>query len=178
MSRSTIFAITRICAKYPNVQKIPVHFTLAPTVSELPKFLFLTLENRSRSRSTIFRRYTIRSQMTKSTKDSHGYMRFHASSHSFRDIPILHFLPSKSRSRSRSTIAAMTSFDVKCQNLQEILTSFYASSYLFRAILIVFVYLQKSRPSSQSTNVATSPFDSKCKNLQRLSHIFVLTLIV
>ena len=43
---------------------------------------------------------------------------FFTSSYSFRDMKSLHFLPSKSRSRSRSAIFTITPFHVKCQNLQ------------------------------------------------------------
>ena len=50
------------------------------------------------------------------------------------DINILNCLSSKSRSRSRSAIFAITSFNGKCQNQQMSLTHFCASSYHFRYI--------------------------------------------
>ena len=59
------------------------------------------------------------------------------------DIYYFYILPSKSRSRSCSTIFTMTQFDGKCQNLQKIPVHFCANSYRFRGIEIKNKYLQK-----------------------------------
>ena len=63
-----------------------------------------------------FRIYTVRWRMSKSTKVALAF--FCASSSHFRDINVSNLLPSKNKSRSRSTIFAITPLDGKCQNLQ------------------------------------------------------------
>ena len=59
-----------------------------------------------------------------------------ACSHRFRDIRII-IWPSKSRSRSRSTIFALTPFDGKCENLQKSPPHFCASSRCLRDIKVL-----------------------------------------
>ena len=62
---------------------------------------------------------TIRWHMSKSTKDSNTFLHL-----KFQRYTIFNVLPSKSSSRSQSTILAMTLFDGKCQNVQKTPTHF------------------------------------------------------
>ena len=119
-------------------------------------------------------------------------MHFYTSSHRFRDINILRFWPSKSRSRSWSTIFAMTQFDGKCknlgqgqrvqfselytirwQNLQMYRTHFCTSSYCFRDINILHFWPSKSKHQGHGVQFfAITPFDGKCQTLQMSVFIF------
>ena len=75
--------------------------------------------------------------MPKSTKDSHTFVYYLTVS------GIKKKLPSKSRSRSRSKIFTLTTFDGKCQNLQKTTTQFCASVYRFRNIKIKIFTIKK-----------------------------------
>ena len=80
------------------------------------RFKSLTFKKQVKVMENIFRDNAIRRQMSKSINVSHKFLRqlllF------LRYNFFLNCLPSKSRSRSRSAIFAITPFDGKCQNLQ------------------------------------------------------------
>ena len=59
------------------------------------------------------------------------------------EVKISNYLPLKSRSRSRSTLFTITTFDGNCQNLQISPTHFCGRSYRFRDIKKLICYLQK-----------------------------------
>ena len=103
---------------------------------------------------------------------------FCAGSYHFRDI-IFYFisLPSKSRSRSQSTIFAMTSFAGKCHNLQKSPTHFCASCYRFRIFFILFLP-SKSKLRSRSTISQWHHSMANVKIYKGLPHIFALALTV
>ena len=105
------------------------------------------------------------------------FLHFSASSNRFRCINISNFLPSKSRSRSRSTLFRLTPFDGKCQNLQKTPTHFFASSDRFRDIQILKVLASKVC-WSQSTIFAFTPFDGKCQYLQKTPTRFCASSLI
>ena len=85
------------------------------------------------------------------------------------------YVSSKSRSRSQSTIFALTLFDGKCQNLQKTSTHFCANCYHFRYIIFLF------KKVDQDHGVQISHWYHSMANItiyKRLSHIFVLALTV
>ena len=121
------------CQMSKSTKDSHTFFALTLTVSEIYFFLICTFKKQVNVTEYNFRNDTIRWQMSKSTKDSYTFL------HQLLPIQRYNkfFLPSQSRSRSRSTIFAMTPFDGKCQNLKCLHTFFCASSYRFRYIQIL-----------------------------------------
>ena len=109
-----------------QVVKVISHVVSALTVSEILKFqFFFTLKNRFNVIKCSIRNGIIRWQISKSLKVV--LCIFFAGSHHFGDINILKNLPSKSRSRSQSTIFVIISFDGKYQYIQKTPTNFCAT---------------------------------------------------
>ena len=99
-------------------------------------------------------------------KSLNGIIRWQISYH-FRDIKFLFLLTSKSMSKSRSFIFAITPFDCQCKNLQMSPRHFFrASSYRFTDIKDLNFLPQKSRSRSRSTIFAITSIDGKCENLR------------
>ena len=78
----------------------------------------------------------------------------------------MHFLPSNSISRSRSTIFAWTQFHGKFKSLRKTSTHCCASSYRFRDINILNLLLSECRSSSRSTILQWHNSMANVKNLQ------------
>ena len=153
-SRSTTFAMIPFDGKWHNLQKTPTHFcTSSYHFRVINIFNFRPPESRSWSWSTIFtiisfdgkcqNLQNIQTHLGVQFLQRHHSMAsvkiykrlshiFCTSSHHFRDINILNCLPLKRRSRTKTTIFAMTPFDGKCQNLQKTPIHLCTSSYHFR----------------------------------------------
>ena len=86
----------------------------------------------------------------KNNKSRPKKMHFCASSKHFRDINISNFWPSKSRTRSRSIIFAMTPFDGKCQTYNSRPMHFCARSHRSRDIKVSNVWPSKSMSLSRT----------------------------
>ena len=122
-----------------------------------------------------FRNHTIRWLMSKSTNVFHILL---GSSYRFRDFQIFYIGPSKSRSRSRSAIFAITLFDGKCQNLRMLSENICASSYRFRDITFFNLLPPKGISRSRSAFSQLHHSMANVKIYKSFAHIFAQCLTV
>ena len=89
----------------------PQTFALALTVLKITQFNLFTFKKQVKVIECNFRNDIVRWEISKFKNVSYKLLRYYR----FREIKILICLPSKSRSRSRSAIFAITPFDGQCQ---------------------------------------------------------------
>ena len=119
---------------------LPHFFALARTVSEILPIEIWDLQKVGQGHVVHFSQLHHWMANVKNLQKSPR--QFCSSSHRFRDIYTYNILHSKSRSRSRRTIFALTLFDGKYKNLQKT-RNFCAWSYRFRAINIFYLLPSK-----------------------------------